>query len=153
MNKRGGLKVYANMGTSGWLLGVIGAGWCLLGGANAADVEKLTSGNNGFAFSLAKELAKEKPGENVFISPYSISTALQMVRAGAAGETRAEMDQVLGVGGASGNSLAQAYKELDAAIRAGASNAVLNVANAIWFAPNVELKPEFSSLNNQYYGA
>ena len=153
MNKRWGPKVYLSMGKNGRLLAGIGVGLCLLDGANAADMEKLSSGNNAFAFALAKELAKEKPGENIFISSYSISTALQMVRAGAAGETKAEMDRVLGVGGASGNELAQAYKELDAAIRAGASNAVLNVANAIWFAPNVELKPDFSSLNKQYYGA
>jgi serpin B len=123
------------------------------GQAGAADVEKLSSGNNAFAFSLTKELAKEKPGENVFISPYSISTALQMVRAGAAGDTKTEVDRVLGVEGATANALAEAYKELDAAIRAGASNAVLNVANAIWYAPNIELKPEFSSLNAQFYGA
>jgi serpin B len=116
-------------------------------------MQKLSSGNNAFAFALAKELVKEKPGENVFISPYSISTALQMVRAGAAGETRAEMDRLLGVKGASGDALAKAYKDLDTAIRAGASNAALNVANAIWYAPNIQLKPEFSALNDQYYGA
>ncbi len=138
------------IGKGGWFLGFYAAWGLTL--AVGADMQRLSSGNNAFAFSLAKELAREKPGENVFISPCSISTALQMVRAGAAGETRAEMDRVLGVEGASGNGLAQAYKELDAAIRAGASNAVLNVANAIWFAPNVELKPDFTSLNNQYYG-
>src|SRR5262245_61753497 len=49
--------------------------------AFAANAQKLSSGNNAFAFSLAKALANEKPGENIFISPYSISTALQMVRA------------------------------------------------------------------------
>lgn len=125
----------------------------LLSVVSGADVQKLASGNNSFAFSLAKELANEKPGENIFISPYSISTALQMVRAGAGGETKVEMDRVLGVGGASGESLASAYKELDGAIRSGASNAVLNVANAIWYAPNIQLKPEFSSLNEKFYGA
>src|SRR5437588_12348470 len=105
-----------------------------------AEIQTLSSGNNGFAFSLVKELEKEKPGENIFISPYSISTALQMVRAGSAGETKAEMDRVLGVEGAGGKGLAQAYKELDSSIRSSATNAVLNLANAIWYAPNVQLK-------------
>jgi serpin B len=141
------------MGKNGWLLGFYAAlGFAIADGADA-DMQKLSSGNNAFAFSLAKELGKQKAGENVFISPYSISTALQMVRAGAAGETKAEMDRVLGVEGASGDALAKAYKDLDAGIRAGASNAVLNVANAIWYAPNVQLKPDFSALNDQYYGA
>src|SRR5438445_9293416 len=93
-----------------------------------AEIQTLSSGNNGFAFSLVKELEKEKPGENIFISPYSISTALQMVRAGAVGETKTEMDRVLGIQGTSGKALAEAYKELDHSIRSGASNAVLNVA-------------------------
>jgi serpin B len=141
------------IGKGGWLLGFYAAsGFAIAAGADA-DMQKLSSGNNAFAFSLAKELGKEKAGENIFISPYSISTALQMVRAGAAGETKAEMDRVLGVQGASGDALAKAYKDLDAGIRAGASNAVLNVANAIWYAPNVQLKPQFSALNDQYYGA
>src|SRR2546423_15277469 len=115
-----------------------------LSGGAVAEIQTLSAANNGFAFTLVKELEKEKPGENIFISPYSISTALQMVRAGAGGETKAEMDRVLGVEGVSGTALAKAYKELNNSVRSGASNAVLNVANAIWYAPNVELKPEIS---------
>jgi serine protease inhibitor len=122
-------------------------------GAPSPDLAKLADANNGFAFTLVKELAKGKPGENIFISPYSISGALQMVRAGAAGETRREMDEVLGTKEFSGDSLAGAYKELDQAIHAGASNAVLSVANAIWYAPNIQLRPEFVSVNKDFYGA
>ena len=131
-----------------FLVCATGAGYAM-----AADIQTLSAGNNAFAFSLLKELAKEKPGQNIFISPYSISTALQMVRAGAAGETKTEMDSVLGVQGVDSQALARAYKDLDTTIRASASNAVLTVANAIWYAPNVQLKPEFASLNENLYGA
>src|SRR2546423_13747532 len=124
-----------------------------LSGGAVAEIQTLSAANHGFAFTLVKELDKEKPGENSFISPYSISRALQMVRAGAAGETKAEMDRVLGIQGTSGKALAEAYKELDHSIRNGASNAVLNVANAIWYAPNITLKPDFVSLNKQFYTA
>jgi serine protease inhibitor len=113
----------------------------------------LSQGNNAFAFSLVRELEKENRGENIFISPYSISTALQMVRAGAGGETKSEMDKVLGNGGSDGKALAKAYKDLDDSIRTSASNAVLNVANAMWYAPNIMLKPDYVSLNTDFYGA
>src|SRR6184192_3320644 len=79
----------------------------LTGSAAQAEVQTLSSANNGFGFSLVKELEKAKPGENLFISPYSISTALQMVRAGAAGETKVEMDKVLGTQGKDSKVLAQ----------------------------------------------
>src|ERR1041385_1187937 len=122
----------------------------LLPMAIRADSPSLSTGNNALAFSLISELEKESRGENIFISPYSISTALQMVRAGAVGETKTEMDKVLGTTGAEGKALAKAYQELDHSIRAGASNAVLDVANAIWYAPNITLKPDFVSLNSGY---
>ncbi len=51
------------------------------------------SANAQFACDLYAKLA-EKPG-NVFISPYSISTALQMTWAGARGDTAAKMAAVL----------------------------------------------------------
>jgi serpin B len=42
---------------------------------------------------------------------------------------------------------------LDGSIRSAGSNVVLSVANSIWYAPNVELKPQFVSINQNFYGA
>jgi serine protease inhibitor len=57
---------------------------------------ELISANSGFAFNLFKQLVAEQPGSNIFISPYSASTVLQMVCSGAAGATSTEMQQMLG---------------------------------------------------------
>jgi serpin B len=51
--------------------------------------------NNAFAVSLYQELIKEKDG-NLFLSPFSISTAFAMTYAGARGETESQMAQVFG---------------------------------------------------------
>ena len=66
-----------------------------LGAAPSPDQAKLVAADTGFALGLLKELAREQPAQNVFISPYSISTALAMTAAGARGKTLDEMNKVL----------------------------------------------------------
>lgn len=53
--------------------------------------------NNDFTFRLLQQLSKEKPGENVFVSPWSISSALAMTMEGARNQTALEMGHVLGL--------------------------------------------------------
>ena len=53
----------------------------------------LARANNAFGCDLYRQLRSEKG--NLFFSPYSISVALGMTRAGAAGKTAGEMDRVM----------------------------------------------------------
>src|SRR5262245_43289401 len=57
------------------------------------DAGSIARANNQFAFDLYAKLATT-PG-NLFVSPFSISTALAMVDAGAAGTTDQELRQTL----------------------------------------------------------
>lgn len=57
-----------------------------------SEVRALTDNNTAFALALHAELPS---GENLFYSPHSISTALAMTYAGAAGETAQEMRETL----------------------------------------------------------
>ena len=57
------------------------------------DVRAAVEGNNAFAVDLYHRLRTEEG--NLFLSPYSISTALAMTYAGARGETAEEMRKVL----------------------------------------------------------
>src|ERR1039458_5489612 len=138
-----------------WALsGVLLAGFgCPMLTASPLDQAKLVSADTGFAFGLAKELAKEQPARNVFISPYSISTLLQIVCNGAAGSTRDQMAQVLGTSGLEAAALNQAYKDLGVSVRTAETNVALNIANAIWYSAGIEVKPAFASLNKEFYGA
>ena len=121
--------------------------------AASNDVEQLASANASFGFSLMKQVVGERPNENIFVSPYSVSAALQMVWQGAAGQTRAEMEQALALSNFKTEAAGTAYKELDNSIKSAASKVALNVANSIWYAPNIELKPQFVSINQNFYGA
>jgi serine protease inhibitor len=117
------------------------------------DAQKLASANASFGFNLMKQIVGDRPTDNVFISPYSVSAALQMVWQGAAGETKAEMDQALALTNFKTETAGSAYKELDNSIKSAAAKVALDVANSIWYAPNIELKPQFISINQNLYGA
>ena len=58
------------------------------------DVAAVVAGNNQFALDLYQQLAGELE-ENLFVSPYSVSTALAMTYAGARGNTAAQMAETL----------------------------------------------------------
>ena len=121
--------------------------------ASPADQQKLAAANTGFAFKLLKEIAKEQPAQNIFISPYSVSSVLQMVCNGAGGTTKEEMQQVLGTSGMTLAAMNQANQDLSRAITSGTSNVVLNSANAIWYRKGIPVEPEFIACNKQFYQA
>ena len=57
--------------------------------------QELVKGNNDFAFNLFRQVSSQK---SEIISPISITYALGMLNNGAAGETQAEINKVLGFG-------------------------------------------------------
>ena len=116
------------------------------------DQGKLASANTGFAFDLLKQIVAEQPGTNIFISPFSVSSVLQMVAHGAAGETRTEMQRALKTAGLPADALKAACKDLNQSLNSQ-TNVILNLANAIWYKQEFHLKPEFVSDNRTYFSA
>lgn len=107
--------------------------------------ETYTSGLNDFAFNIFSEL---RDGENIFISPYSISTALSMLYNGADKETRDEMAELLGYNQLEGytkefDEAANHYmnansKFLMEAMQKADPKVKFNVANSIWLSKDGE---------------
>jgi serpin B len=108
-------------------------------------------GNNQFALDVYRHL-RQQPG-NLFLSPFSISTALAMTSAGARGETAQQMADVLHF--PPQEELHPAMASLMHAIKeGGAKNGYqLSTANALWGAKDCVFRPEFLRLTKQYYGA
>ena len=133
----------------GVLLGV--AAWASLAEPSANEAQ-LAVANTGFAFDLLKQVAGEHPNANIFISPFSVSSALQMVGNGAAGDTRAEMYRVLKTAGLPPDALNAACLQLNQSLQAQ-TNVILNLANGIWFQEGIRLKPGFVATNSRFFQA
>jgi serpin B len=63
--------------------------------APAADLRVLVDGNTAFAVDLYHRIAANSGSGNIALGPYSVSTALAMLEAGAAERTKAQIDDVL----------------------------------------------------------
>jgi len=120
--------------------------------APVEDAAKVAEGCNRFAFDLYARL-KGAEG-NLFLSPYSISTALTMTYAGARGETADQMAKVLCLP-ASGEDVHGAYgalqNDLNAAGAKGAFDLV--VANRLWGQKGYGFLPDYLALVEKKYGA
>ena len=62
-------------------------GWSAVA-ASEVERQKVASANVGFAFKLLKEIVREEPGRNVFISPFVALSVLDMACTGAGGSRR-----------------------------------------------------------------
>jgi serpin B len=120
--------------------------------APASDQAKLAAANTGFAFDLFERIAQEQPGKNICISPLSVSMVLQMIDHGAVGATKQEMDRVLHVDDLPADALNSASANLNQSLKS-LTNVTLELANAIWYKSGIPLKPEFVSVNREFFAA
>ncbi|MDY6938368.1 MAG: serpin family protein [Cyanobacteriota bacterium] len=118
----------------------------------SADAIELVEGNSAFALNLYDRLRQEKANENLFFSPYSISTALGMTYAGAREQTELEMGQVLEFP-LSQDRLHPAFSQLIAAVETPNSAYRLSSANRLWTQEGDPFEPEFLDLLRQNYNS
>ena len=114
---------------------------------------------NAFGLDLYRRVAE--PGDNVVLSPTSVAIALAMARAGARGETAAQMDAVMHAAGA--DTLADAMNALDAALasRSGTFDdpdgnpleVILRIANATFAQQGMPIEPAFLDALAARFGA
>jgi serpin B len=123
-----------------------------------SDLANLVKGNNAFAFDLYHQLKDES--DNLFFSPYSISLALAMTYAGAAGNTGGQMAQALHFD-LSQAQLHPAFNKLALELdqRASAEGIEpdqafkLHIVNATWGQTGYTFLPGFLDVLAQNYGA
>jgi serpin B len=118
----------------------------------ATDQSKLAAANMDFAFDLFQQIVHEQPDANIFISPFSVSTVLQMLGNGAAGSTKQELERVLHTDGLTAEALNAACESLNQSLNSQ-TNVTLELANAIWYKKGIPLKPGFVSVNKEFFQA
>ncbi len=118
--------------------------------ANELD-RTLMQGVNHLAYDMAERLSEN--GGNYFFSPYSISSALTLLGNAAEGETKAQMEAVLGITDIENWNMQLAYY-MDAEQPA---EAMLTSANSLWFdmqfTPSEQAYTQYLPLVEFYYDA
>jgi serpin B len=115
-----------------------------------SSVDAVVKGNTVFALKMHQELSEK--GGNLFFSPYSISSALGMIYAGACGNTEKEMREAMSFPEERDKlckSFGELQEELNAIQKTG--DIKLSVANAIWAQKGYKFLPSFMDLVNKEY--
>jgi len=116
-------------------------------GATAEGVAELVKANNQFGLDIYSKVSNE-PG-NVFISPWSLASALSMTYEGARGQTADEMKSVMHLPDAETrhSSFAKLFNEINKKDK----NYQLFTANALWAQKDYSFLPEYMNLVEKYY--
>ena len=118
-------------------------------GATAEGVNSVVDANNDFAFDMYTKVKSDT--ENVFFSPYSISTALAITYEGARGQTAEEIQTVFHFpkdDNVRRPSFARIYNQLNA----GSNDYQLSTANALWAQKDYPFLEDYIKSAENYYG-
>ncbi|MGG3312353.1 serpin family protein [Paenibacillus lautus] len=112
----------------------------------------MVKAQNDFGLRLHQALSNspEYKSGNLIISPYSITQALALAYNGTAGDTAAEMSDVLGWKGMNDADINDGNRQLRSLLENG-GGVVLNVANSVWHQQGLEMKkPYLQTVKDSY---
>lgn len=109
--------------------------------------------NTAFSWSLFLKLAADAKDQNVFFSPYSISTALAMTMLGAKGNTLSQMKDVLKFKDLADVDIHNNFEALHSTINTPGAEYALKTANKIFARMNYKFLDSFMKETNQHYKA
>jgi serine protease inhibitor len=119
--------------------------------SGTTDVATVAAGNNQFALELYQKLSAKDADKNVFVSPFSISTALAMTYAGGRNNTARQMESVLHFP-APQDKMHAAFAQLIQQTKSTPTSGYrLNIANALWGETGQHFEPAFLGLVGKYY--
>lgn len=120
----------------------------------AGGNDSVAAGNNRFAFDLYQELRNDPAyaEENLFFSPYSISSALAITYEGARGRTADEIRAVFHLP-ADDTVRREGFRAIDAGINRADAGYTLRTANALWAEKTYAFLPDYIETAREYYGA
>lgn len=109
--------------------------------------------DNAFTFDLLRAVRKHTTDANVFISPLSVSMALNMTLNGAVGATADEMRAALRESGYSTADINAYCQSLREALLKADPKTTIGIANAIWYRQGATVKAPLIEANRTYYDA
>ncbi|XP_022373456.1 leukocyte elastase inhibitor [Enhydra lutris kenyoni] len=117
----------------------------------AFTMEQLSTANTHFAVDLFRALNKDNPTGNIFISPFSISSALAMIFLGTRGNTAAQVSKTLHFDMV--EEIHSKFQSLNADINKRGASYILKLANRLYGEKTYNFLPEFLASTQKMYGA
>ncbi|MEO0895545.1 MAG: serpin family protein [Bacteroidota bacterium] len=115
------------------------------------DFEEVNLASNELGFRMMENLDEEQEEDNIFISPLSISTALSMAANGAEGSTQRQMFEAMGYSQLSETEANAQYKTLLEVLDKTDQEAVLKLANAIYYREGFPAEADFLQQTTDNY--
>jgi len=112
--------------------------------------EEIGQAANQFGFDVYHKLYK---GDEMLISPLSLSLALSMTANGAVGQTADEMLSTMGFKGQSIDDMNTYYQKMVTAMLEADPKTTFEVANSIWADENIGIKKSFTDATSKYYSS
>jgi len=122
----------------------------------SVSVEELASFSSrqaDFSFSIFNEILKERKKGNIFISPYSIHTALLLTYIGSEKETREEMREVLVLLGMSDKEIVEKARDLKKYLENISETTEIAIANALFLRKDIPFLPHYKKEAEEYFEA
>ena len=109
--------------------------------------------SNEMAFSLFKQVDKQKGRENFMISPFSLTNALVMLANGADGNTLKQIKGVLGAKDMSIDKVCKMYRDLDVYLKSVDPETSFANSSSIWIDDKFQVKADFIRKNKEIFNA
>ncbi|XP_036044324.1 leukocyte elastase inhibitor [Onychomys torridus] len=114
-------------------------------------MEQLSTANTLFALELFRTLNENNSTGNIFISPFSISSALAMVFLGTKGNTAAQLSKTFHFD--SVEDVHSRFQSLNAEVSKRGASHILKLANRLYGEKTYNFLPEFLASTQKMYGA
>ncbi len=119
-----------------------------------SSLEKsLVDADNQFGLKMFRQINEAEKGENLFISPLSISFALGMTLNGADGETKEAMRRSLELNDIETKGINESYQSLMKLLSGLDPKVVFTIANSIWYRQEFQVEQSFIDVNKTYFNA
>ncbi|KFV82936.1 Serpin B6 [Struthio camelus australis] len=114
-------------------------------------MDSLNAANTTFALSLLRKLCENNSTQNLFFSPFSISSALSMILLGSKGNTEVQIAKVLSLSKA--QDAHNGYQSLLSEINSPNTKYVLRTANRLYGEKTFEFLSSFTESSEKFYHA
>lgn len=116
--------------------------------------ERVTNAQTQFALNIFHAVRDDAGSEgNLFISPYSIASALAMTANGATKDTLVQMQETLHAQGLSLEEMNKGYQVLTDLLTHSGEEVKLSIAGSLWARKGLSFHDEFLNANRTYYNA